>query len=35
MSKKIFTEEEIAILSKNKHVKKVGDKGITYIYIAK
>ena len=30
MSKKIFTEEEIALLSKNKYVKKVSDKGITY-----
>lgn len=30
MSKKIFTEEEIALLSKNKYVKKVSDKWITY-----
>ena len=30
MSDKIFTEEEIAILSKNKYVKKVSNKGITY-----
>lgn len=30
MSKKIFTENEIAILSKNKFVKKVSCKGITY-----
>ena len=30
MSKKIFTEEEVTILSKNKYVKKVSDKGITY-----
>lgn len=30
MSNKIFTEEEIAILSKNKYVKKVSNKGITY-----
>ena len=30
MSKKIFTDEEIAILSKNKYVKKVSSKGITY-----
>lgn len=30
MSKKIFTEEEIKILSKNKYVKKVSNKGITY-----
>lgn len=30
MSKKIFTEEEIIILSKNNYVKKVSNKGITY-----
>ncbi len=30
MINKIFTEEEIAILSKNKYVKKVSNKGITY-----
>ena len=30
MSKKIFTKEEIEILSKNKFVKKVSEKGITY-----
>lgn len=30
MSKKIFTEKEIAVLSKNKYVKKVSNKGITY-----
>lgn len=30
MSKKIFTENEIAILSENKFVKKVSCKGITY-----
>lgn len=30
MSKKIFTEKEIAILSKNQYVKKVSAKGITY-----
>lgn len=30
MSKKIFAKEEIEILSKNKYVKKVSDKGITY-----
>ncbi|WP_039632786.1 HTH domain-containing protein, partial [Clostridium argentinense] len=30
MSKKIFTENEIAILSKNKFVKNVSSKGITY-----
>lgn len=30
MSKKIFTDSEIAILSKNKYVKNVSSKGITY-----
>lgn len=30
MSKKIFTNEEIEILSKNKYVKRVSAKGITY-----
>lgn len=30
MSKKIFTEQEIAILQQNKYVKRVGPKGITY-----
>lgn len=30
MSKKIFTENEIAILCKNKFVKNVSSKGITY-----
>ena len=30
MSNKIFTKEEIAILSNNKYVKRVGTKGITY-----
>ena len=30
MSNKIFTEEEIAVLSKNKYVKNVSNKGITY-----
>ena len=30
MSKKLFTEEEVEILSKNKYVKKVSAKGITY-----
>jgi transposase len=30
MSKKIFTEQEIEILSQNKYVKRVGPKGITY-----
>ena len=30
MSKKIFTEAEIDILSKNKYIKKVSNKGITY-----
>lgn len=30
MSKKLFTEEEIKILSKNKYVKNVSNKGITY-----
>ncbi len=30
MSKKLFTENEIKILKKNKYVKNVTDKGITY-----
>lgn len=30
MSDKIFTEEEISILSKNKYVKKVSNRAITY-----
>ena len=30
MSKKLFTEQEIEILRKNKYVKRVGAKGITY-----
>ena len=30
MSKKLFTEEEIKILMKNKYVKNVTNKGITY-----
>lgn len=30
MSKKLFTEQEIAILRQNKYVKRVGPKGITY-----
>lgn len=30
MSKKLFTEQEIAILKQNKYVKRVGPKGITY-----
>ncbi|WP_341472433.1 HTH domain-containing protein, partial [Clostridium rectalis] len=30
MSNKLFTKEEINILSKNKYVKKVTSKGITY-----
>jgi hypothetical protein len=30
MSKKIFTEQEIDLLRKNKYVKRVGPKGITY-----
>lgn len=30
MSKKIFTENEIAILSENKFVKNISSKGITY-----
>jgi hypothetical protein len=30
MSKKIFTEQEIAILQQNKYVRRVGPKGITY-----
>lgn len=30
MSKKLFTSEEIKILSQNKYVKKVSNKGITY-----
>ncbi|WP_306796790.1 HTH domain-containing protein [Clostridium sp. YIM B02551] len=30
MSKKIFTDEEVALLSKNIYVKSVSNKGITY-----
>lgn len=30
MSKKLFSKEEIEILSKNKYVKNVSEKGITY-----
>jgi len=30
MSNKIFTEEEIQLLSKNSYVKKISEKGITY-----
>jgi len=30
MSKKIFTQKEIELLSKNQHVKNVSEKGITY-----
>ena len=30
MSKKMFTEKEIAILSKNRYVKSISSKGITY-----
>lgn len=30
MSKKLFIDEEIAVLSQNKYVKKVSNKGITY-----
>lgn len=30
MSKKLFTEEEIKVLTKNKYVKKVTNKGIIY-----
>ena len=30
MSKKLFTDEEVNILSKNKYVKNVTNKGITY-----
>jgi len=30
MSKKLFTDEEVNILSKNKYVKNVSSKGITY-----
>ena len=30
MSKKLFAKEDIQILSKNKYVKKVSEKGITY-----
>ena len=33
MSKKIFTEQEILELSKNKYVKNVTAKGITYISV--
>ena len=30
MSKKLFSNKDIEILSKNKYVKKVSEKGITY-----
>ncbi|EKQ56722.1 MAG: hypothetical protein A370_01647, partial [Clostridium sp. Maddingley MBC34-26] len=30
MSKKIFTDEEVVLLSKNIYVKNVSNKGITY-----
>ncbi|KMT50178.1 hypothetical protein TU51_10475, partial [Bacillus cytotoxicus] len=30
MTKKLFTEKEIEILSKNRYVKSVSPKGITY-----
>lgn len=30
MSKKLFTQDEIDILSKNKYVRNVSSKGITY-----
>lgn len=30
MSKKLFTDKEIEILSQNKYVKKVSGKGVTY-----
>ena len=30
MSKKLFSNEEILILSKNKYIKRVSEKGITY-----
>ena len=30
MSKKLFSSKDIEILSKNKYVKKVSEKGITY-----
>ena len=30
MSKKLFSEEEIEILSKNKYVKSISNRGITY-----
>ena len=30
MSNKLFTNEEILSLSKNRYVKRVGEKGITY-----
>jgi len=30
MSKKLFTEKEIKILSKNQYVKTISSKGITY-----
>jgi len=31
MSKKLFTSEEILALSKNRYVKRISEKGITYI----
>ena len=30
MSKKLFSNKDIELLSKNKYVKKVSEKGITY-----
>jgi hypothetical protein len=30
MSKKLFTDKEIEILSQNRYVKKISSKGITY-----
>ncbi len=30
MSKKIFTDEEVVLLSKNTYVKNISNKGITY-----
>lgn len=32
MNNKIFTKEEVKILSKNKYVKNVSEKTITYTY---
>ena len=30
MSKKLFTDKEVALLSKNKYIKNVSNEGITY-----